>query len=259
MDVNQTLVLLHGGGVDSRAWARLLRRLPPKTDVLALDLAGHGAEPGFDYGPDVVSRLAGLTAVTLRDRGVETPLVLGHSLGGAVALELARLVHVSGAIALAPIGFWSPLRGRYAAAALRHASKLSRNLHIPLRDRLLAGRVTRSAALGLFSAEPSMISAEEASTMASALAVSDIAAMSRHTGRYRFRRAPEITAPVTIVWAGRDRIIGRRGARRAAELLPTATQVVIPHSGHLVPTDAPGEVARIITCHATLRPQRGDY
>lgn len=259
MDVNQTLVLLHGGGADHRAWTPLIRRLPPGTEVLALDLAGHGGESGFDYGPDVVPRLADLIAGELRNRGVETPLVLGHSLGGAVALELARLVRVSGVIALAPIGFWSPLRGRYAAAALRHASTLSRAMPIPVRNRLLAGRMTRSAALGLFSAHPTMISAGEASTMASALALSDIVTMSRYTGRYRFRRTPEIAAPVTIVWAGRDRIIGRRGARRAAELLPTATQVLLPRSGHLLPSDAPGDIVRIVTCHAELRPRGGDY
>ncbi|GAA3856705.1 alpha/beta fold hydrolase [Amycolatopsis tucumanensis] len=95
--------------------------------------------------------------------------------------------------------------------------------------------------------------------MASTLALSDIATMSRYTGRYRFRRIPEISAPVTIAWAGRDRIIGRRGARRAAELLPAATQVLLPRSGHLMPADAPSEVARLVMCHAKLRPQGGDY
>ncbi|MFJ8819657.1 alpha/beta fold hydrolase [Amycolatopsis thermoflava] len=149
-------------------------------------------------------------------------------------------------IALAPIGFWHPLRGRCAAAILRHSATLSRAMPGRGRRRLLRSRFGRTLSLFPFSARPGSVGVDEAVTLATTLAHSDIAAMSRYTGRYRFRGSGPIGAPVTLVWAGRDRLLGRVDARRAAQRLPHALQVLIPGSGHRLATDAPDEITSLV-------------
>ncbi len=80
-----TLLLLHGMGATSGVWADVERELEWPGDVRALDLAGHG-QAGWsgDYS------LGGLAAAVSAqcDPGEDT-VIVGHSLGGVVALCLA--------------------------------------------------------------------------------------------------------------------------------------------------------------------------
>jgi pimeloyl-ACP methyl ester carboxylesterase len=88
------LVLLHGIGADHGEWALSLAMLARKRRVLAFDLLGHG---GSDKpsGPGVVYRVRFLAEAVrggieaLPDPPARVGL-LGHSLGGAVALDVAR-------------------------------------------------------------------------------------------------------------------------------------------------------------------------
>jgi pimeloyl-ACP methyl ester carboxylesterase len=224
------LVLLHGGGADRHAWAPLREKLPGDTAVVALDLPGHGTEPGCDYGPAVVEDFADWVVAQILALDIQPPHVIGHSMGGAVALEVARRISVAAVTALAPIGFWTPARGRYAAAVLRYGARLGRRLSPVTRGRMIAMPLARRLAFALFSAHPAAISPDNATQMATALADSDIVAMSRYTGRYRFQPGKEITAPITLVWAGHDRLVARRDAQRAARLLPHAVHFLLPTS-----------------------------
>jgi pimeloyl-ACP methyl ester carboxylesterase len=241
------LVLLHGGGADHHAWVPLREKLPGDTAVVALDLPGHGTEAGRSFGPTVVEDLADWVAAQIVALDLHEPHIVGHSMGGAVALEVARRVSVASVTALAPIGFWTPARGRYAAAVLRYGARLSRRLSPATRGRLIAMPPVRRLAFALFSTHPKAIPTGSATQMATALADSDIITMSRYTGRYRFQPGKEITAPVTLVWAGHDRLIARRDAQRAARLLPHATHRLVPTSGHLLVNDATDSIAGIVT------------
>lgn len=251
------LVLLHGGGADSSSWKPVLDRLHDGIRVVALDLPGHGGAKGLAYGPTVVADLADAVAADIQDRDLGRPHVVGHSLGGAVALEVTRRVPVAAVTALAPIGFWTPCRGRAAAAVLRNGSRLARALPASARARLMARPVLRGPALALFSTRPSSIGAHDATALADALSASDIISMSRYTGRYRFRSRAAIPAPVVLVWAGRDRLVVPGDAARAARLLPRAAHLLVPDSGHLVMHDAPDTVVHIITSMWQEGPRTG--
>jgi pimeloyl-ACP methyl ester carboxylesterase len=86
-----TLVLLHGAGGSRLSWPPELRGLEqaclPGATVYTLDLPGHGRSGGEsreaieDYAADVV---AFFDAV-----GIEQAIVVGHSMGGAIALTMA--------------------------------------------------------------------------------------------------------------------------------------------------------------------------
>src|SRR5882757_7753144 len=86
------LLLLHGIGLSRNSWQPVLPDLAEHFDVLAVDLPGFGASPAL---PDGVApspaRLADAVAGLLRELDIEQPHVVGNSLGGWVALELAQV------------------------------------------------------------------------------------------------------------------------------------------------------------------------
>jgi pimeloyl-ACP methyl ester carboxylesterase len=99
------LVLLHGFLGSARNLATLARGLAERrrdVDVLAFDLPGHGASPPLPPAPDSAT-LASDVLTSARALGLSAPLTLiGHSLGGRVALRAAALepAMISGVVLL---------------------------------------------------------------------------------------------------------------------------------------------------------------
>ncbi|MFJ8819658.1 alpha/beta fold hydrolase [Amycolatopsis thermoflava] len=92
--VPPVVVLIHGGGMDRRAWAHVIARLPRDVEVVAPDLPGHGSARAISYRADVVGDLAEHVIGSL-DVGISKPVVVGHSLGAAVALAIAQRIPVA--------------------------------------------------------------------------------------------------------------------------------------------------------------------
>lgn len=82
-----TMVLLHGRTADHNHWNLYTRRFAERFHVIAPDLRGHGASehPATYELPDMAEDIVAL----LRALGVEQTVLIGHSLGGAVAYHLA--------------------------------------------------------------------------------------------------------------------------------------------------------------------------
>lgn len=81
------LVILHGFLGSSRNWQTAGRDLAEQFHVLALDLRNHGSSPhadGMDYAALIDDVLG-----WLGQNGLERPVLLGHSMGGKVAMRLA--------------------------------------------------------------------------------------------------------------------------------------------------------------------------
>ena len=97
------VLLLHGIGDSSESWERVMADLARDHTVLAPDLLGHGgsAKPRADYS---VAAYANGMRDPLAILGIESATVVGHSLGGGVAAQIAyqypelceRLVLVAG-------------------------------------------------------------------------------------------------------------------------------------------------------------------
>ena len=81
------LFLLHGLSSNALVWGRLAARLPGRR-IVALDQRSHGPSdrPEEGYGPD---EIVGDAAEAIEQLGLGRPLVVGHSWGASVALELA--------------------------------------------------------------------------------------------------------------------------------------------------------------------------
>lgn len=82
------ILLLHGLASSSHIWDLVAPRLAPAFHVVAYDQRGHGAssKPGSGYGSE---RVCADALAVIRAAGLERPVVVGHSWGANVALELA--------------------------------------------------------------------------------------------------------------------------------------------------------------------------
>lgn len=243
----EPLVLIHGIGSRWQMWEPVLPGLSAEYDVIALDLPGFGRSPMPPGGtaPGVAS-LTGLVGGFLTGLGVERPHVAGNSLGGLIALELARQGAVRSAAGISPAGFASRAEAAYARRSLWFGARAARTL-APQADRLLLRPGVRKLALGLYMAHPERISPADAAASARALAFApwfDATLPSLHARE--FAGGDDIQAPVTIAWGERDRLLLPRQARRAAAQIPRARMVTLRGCGHVPTYDDPGQVARAI-------------
>lgn len=98
------ILLIHGFGADRLSWLALAPKLFPVATVWAAEYGGHGAA-GNDVGDGTVTALAAALEPEVSSK-LTRPLIVGHSLGGAVALALAAGAGVDPAalVLLAPAG-----------------------------------------------------------------------------------------------------------------------------------------------------------
>lgn len=86
-----TVLLLHGMGNSGKAWDELIAALPDSVRVISIDLLGFGSSPSprwLKYNSTVQAR--SVIATLLRAR-IRQPLILvGHSMGSLVAVEIAK-------------------------------------------------------------------------------------------------------------------------------------------------------------------------
>ena len=81
------LLLIHGLGLTQRSWARVAGRLTKRFRVVTYDQRGHGASsPARDYSPSAFLQDLAAVIATL---GLQDVVLVGHSLGGHVAVEHA--------------------------------------------------------------------------------------------------------------------------------------------------------------------------
>jgi pimeloyl-ACP methyl ester carboxylesterase len=82
-----TLVLIHGAGGISQSFLPQIRQLDRLVNILALDLPGHGETPG--RGLESISAYAEWVYGALKDSSIPKFFLGGHSMGGAICLEMA--------------------------------------------------------------------------------------------------------------------------------------------------------------------------
>ncbi|MFF9489329.1 alpha/beta fold hydrolase [Streptomyces sp. NPDC014676] len=232
--------------LDRAGWAPVLERLARGHEVVAVDLPGFGDSPPLPEGTTpTVEALAAAVAAWLPGAGLTRPPVAGNSLGGAVALELARGGAVGSVVALSPIGLWSRPEAAYALGSLRVAHAMARAC--AERPGRIAGHpIGRTVAFWQLAARPWRIPEAAAADALRDLARSPgFEATRRAVRAYRLRAfTPEV--PVTVGWGTRDLMTPPHQALRAARLLPGARHVSLGGCGHSPMSDDPEQVTRVV-------------
>ena len=124
----EPLVLVHGLGSSWRAWKPVIPALADRHEVIALDLPGFGASPPLRDREATVPALADAIEAELEALGVGDAHVAGFSMGGWIALELARRGRVRSAVAIAPAGLGTSSENRISKLKVDSARRMLRVL-----------------------------------------------------------------------------------------------------------------------------------
>jgi pimeloyl-ACP methyl ester carboxylesterase len=254
------LVLLHALGLSRASWAPVVPALAEHFDVLAVDLPGLGDSPPLAGEPSPTALAAAVAAFLdeqgLDEQGLAVPHVVGNSLGGWVAMELAALRPLASVTLLSPAGMWPGNTPLYCRVSLRATRWFS--VHAGgLVSRALATRIGRVAVLGQTHARPGRMSPEQANTalhdMASAPGFDAAFAATLHR---HYAAGDPFSAPVTVAFGDRDRLLLRRSWRRLDELPPDRHVASLPGCGHIPMADDPAAVTALVLA-ATGRRRMG--
>jgi pimeloyl-ACP methyl ester carboxylesterase len=247
-------IVLPGISADWRALApqiRLLRGLGLTVHVV--DLPGFALRPALKASDANVSQLADYVARAVTGLAIPPALVLGHSLGGGVAMNLA-IRHpelVSGLVLIAPVGlgvslhwiyklYCVPLLGR----ALLRPSGLSassiRRFLVGSRRRNDVRFIARIVRHGM-SARPRVLSARAIIWANQPRRWSKARALLPGGEQRGIRiddRLKELSrVPALVLWGDEDRVISASDARRCKEL-PLAQVHIVHGVGHSLPLEA---------------------
>jgi pimeloyl-ACP methyl ester carboxylesterase len=242
------LVLLHGFMDTWRVWELVLPALQRRHDVLALTLPGHAGGPTLkEIGEapviDAVER-------ALDEAGFELAHLVGNSLGGYVALQLATRGWARSVIALAPAGGWAPEKQPVATFDLQAELLQTAAAAAPHAEAILATpegrrRATRHIATN-YEHIPAALLAHQLRGIAAAPQAPALLA-NAHTARWELD-AERIACPVRIVWGTEDALLPwpAAAARYRTEWLPHADWVELDGVGHCPQLDVPLETAELI-------------
>lgn len=242
------LVLLHGIGHHWQAWRPVIDLLKDELDVIACDSPGFGRSAPLPEGIEpTITSYADAFEWFLAELGLERPHLAGNSMGGAIALELARRHAVSSVSAFSPVGFWTTAERRFCQLSL------SAIAGTPMRARpaVEAAARTRAGRIALFSqifGYPLRLPAEEAlATLRDAWASPVFTDALKAFDTYTFAEPEQLrNTPTTIAWGIHDRLMPYRlQAPRARTMMPWATHLALG-AGHVPCYDDPAAVAAAI-------------
>lgn len=171
----------------------------------------------------------------------------GNSMGGWVALELARRGRARSVSAISPTGFYRRSGAIFLNISLASA-RLGAKLITPVADAVLRTRVGRAIVISQMVDRPAAIPIPDAVAMVAALTSSTGFQPDLKVLTAARCRALNVAAavPVVIAWGERDRLLFRRQRWRAMAAVPWADVVLIEDAGHVPTYDAPAAVAELL-------------
>ncbi len=242
-----TVLLLHGYGGCSFTWRYWAPRLAERTRVLLVDLKGFGLAPKPLDDRYAIDDQAELVCRLIQERDLRRLTLVGHSLGGAIALRTAlrlldtgesrlrRMVLVAGA------AYPQPLPPFVGFARRRWVSKVLFRL---LGADFIVRRVLKSIVY-----DPAAVTDEQVRGYAEPLrspgafhALMETALrvvpddMDRVIGRF-----PEIDVPTLLLWGETDPAVPTWVGHRLKAELPNATLHVFGQCGHMPAEELPEE------------------
>ena len=231
------LLLIHGFGADLGSWKPLIQQLAESLPVVGVDLPNHGKSGPRSIG--TLQEIAHLVLSRLDHEGIGDLHLLGHSLGGGVALAVSQIApqRVRSLTLLAPVGLGSDMNADFIDGLLSASDEAA----------------LKAAMAPLFH-DPSGLTGSFVATAFQQLQVPErrslLAAMS-HKLMPLGRQSQSLRdvlqglrVPVQLVWGNSDRIIPRHHAQD----VPLHVGVhLLPSVGHLPQVEAAPLVAALVS------------
>lgn len=245
------LLLLHGLGAQMRSFGQaMVDELAKDHRVIRVDRPGSGYSPALSSGTQDLAAQADAMAALIDELGLEKPLVVGHSLGGALALRIAERHgdKIRGLALIAP-----------ATQPIAEVHEVFKGLMVPLSIAPLVARTiavpmamaTREATVrAVFKPEPVPADFITAGGGALAIRPSNIVAacgdiqLAMRDAADAVAHYPAMRMPVAILYAKDDNILDPaiHGERTAAQI--PGARLTFVEGGHMIPFTQPLQTAR---------------
>ncbi len=238
------VLLLHGLGASLYAWRKNIAAVAAAGfRVIAFDNRGFGLsdKPPAPYDNAAYARLA----VALMDSlGLPNAVLIGHSMGGAIAAEVAieypQRVRGLVLVGSAGLGAREPLLFRVARWPVVGPTLLA------FRGRGLTGRLLRSTYF-----DPSKVTEADVDQYYAPVALPDYGRALRGVlTQFRFTaldgRLDRIAAPTLVLWGEADRWVPIGLGRALASGITRSAFLSVAQAGHSVQEEAPDEVNRLV-------------
>ena len=252
-------VLVHGMGGRWQHWLEVIPALALHGRVLAVDLPGFGRSESL--APRVsLDGIADAIAEVTRLAKVERAVLIGHSMGGPVAIRAAaRLPTVAEAIvsAAGAVYQFSALAGlndviRFARRRPRETAAIAMEIATagipvpgPVRRLIVASRALRSLLLAPYVLEPTALRADVAHLIVDGVGARGVLPTARAVGRSDAREGLDrIACPILSLAADRDRIAPLPDTEAFQRDVPHARTVVLEECGHMPMLERPRAFSR---------------
>jgi len=224
------LVLVHGFMGGSAQWNYQRSELSKAFDIVAIDLPGFGENADLP----VINSIEGFAEWVMEDlsaKGVKRYNLLGHSMGGMIAQEMARrdatrverlVLYATGAIGVLP--------GRFETIAQSKAKALSEGAPATARRIAATWFLQREAACGF----EACAAIAGKSSLAAILAGLD--AMQAWSGETSLG---DVTSDTLIIWGDRDRTYSWAQINQLWQSIPKTSLAVMPGCAHAVHLEKP--------------------
>jgi 3-oxoadipate enol-lactonase len=242
MPLNQqpSLVLIHGIGADGRMFAPVVERMAGSARIVNWNLPGFGGR-ALD-GPHTFPGLAAALAADLDALGIQRAVVLGHSIGGMLAQELAATApqRVGALILSATTSVFGSRDGsfqrEFVAARLGplDAGQTMAEMAALAAPRLVGPGASADAAPAL----ARLMAEIPAATFRSVIAC--LVTFDRRADLAGIR------VPTLLIAGEEDTNAPLKTMTRMAEVIPGARLEVLPRTGHLAPLECPDRYAHIV-------------
>lgn len=250
----EPLVLIHGFTATWRCWLPVLAELVPHFEVVAPTLHGHDGGrpvPRTDQ-PFGIARAADHLEEHLDELGIGTAHLVGNSMGGALALELAKRGRARSLVGISPAGGLRPGDQAGAKQVIKVFSRMqmATNKSLALLPKVMARPNLRRLALRDVMTRGHQVPAAEAIGLARSSVrcdvVEDVFAVLR-SGEASLLDLDKIDVPTLITWSDKDRILPIDvHAPRLREEIRGLEFRVTPGVGHTPMWDDPGLFSRSI-------------
>ena len=217
-----SLVFIHGAGGSATLWLDVFRHFERSRQVLALDLPGHGqSEPWHDVvDADRIRRYADAVEFACAQLQVERAILIGHSMGGLVALAASAAfpARVAGLVLIASAPGLNPSQEMLATFAEK------REEHVELMESLAWSPATSRETIDRWSRTTMSADPE--------LTIADL----RACGAFD---AATVLQPTLLIGGQDDRLCSPRFMAKGTAQLPAGELLVVPDAGHYVWLEQP--------------------